>query len=106
MGCNCGGSKKKAYSIANVAVDILSNKAEYVDKETYNNRVNICLNCPGNHYHETLKACMICKCFVKQKAKFKQSECPARPHPSVEDPDVIVELEAPYWEAVNMENDK
>ena len=103
MPCNCGGAApKKPYHVGNAVVDVVTRKAEYVDEETYNKRVATCLNCPGKHYSEVFKACMICKCFVKTKAKFAQSSCPATPKISVDSDGIqtIEEVDAPYWDEV------
>jgi hypothetical protein len=104
MGCNCGKKKfNSSYNVLNAASDVITGKAEFVDDETYNKRVEICINCPGGHYSKIFKACTICKCFIKTKAKFKESSCPAAPY-LIEQEDgssiVFGEENAPYWEEV------
>ena len=53
--------------------------AEYVDEQTYINRISQCRNC--EHLVTLIPlaggTCKLCGCFVKAKAKYKASECPA-----------------------------
>jgi hypothetical protein len=54
--------------------------AQHVDQQTYMNRVDTCFKC--NHMVEILpsvKSCSLCGCFIKSKAKYKQSQCPDNP---------------------------
>jgi hypothetical protein len=76
MACKSCHERRQNYNALHAAKDVLTGDAEYVDKDTYDFRVGICLNCPGNYFNPTFRACNICKCFVKTKAKFKESSCP------------------------------
>lgn len=79
MACkSCREKQKAAYNILNAVADVATGNAEYVDSMTLNQRVSICLNCPGNHFNQRFQACNICKCFVRAKASFKESECPKK----------------------------
>ena len=64
-----------------VISDELTGKKEYVDQQTYIDRINICNNC--EHLTTLIPlaggTCGLCGCFVKAKAKYKPSECPANP---------------------------
>ena len=54
--------------------DLLNPKIENVDEETFNNRYNICLNCPS--LIQLTKQCKKCGCFMSQKAKLPHASCP------------------------------
>jgi len=60
----------------------LLNPKQYVDNQTYLNRLDTCQKCPHrqNKYqrHTILSTdqCPLCKCIIKLKAKLKTEDCP------------------------------
>lgn len=65
-----------------MAILDLLNPNEYVDKETYVKRLNLCNTCPerleaskGNQLTK-FSRCPQCGCFIRLKAKLKTENCP------------------------------
>ena len=45
-----------------------------VDDDTFNQRMNECLNC--EHYNRQMDRCYQCGCMCQKKASWPSSECP------------------------------
>jgi len=54
--------------------DVLSSRAEYVDKQESTDRLAICEECP--ELIRPTKQCKKCGCFMMVKVKLKNAECP------------------------------
>lgn len=69
------------YNILDVIKDELFGTAEYVDKVTWQERVDICMKCPNLKFKNMPGGgnCGLCFCWVKKKALYKESECPDDP---------------------------
>lgn len=68
--------------------DLLNPKIENVDKETFNDRYNLCKKCPS--FLKTTGQCKKCGCFMGQKAKLPHASCPLGKWGAVQDaPDFI-----------------
>lgn len=53
-----------SYNLFDIALDELSGNAEYVDQQTYVNRVETCLRCPNlTHYIPGIPSCSVCRVF-------------------------------------------
>ena len=48
----------------------------FVPDKIYKKRITICKGC--SHYSKMLGNCLICKCFMKIKARISVSECPKK----------------------------
>lgn len=74
-------SKHDPYGLMDVIRDELAGNAQYVDADTYQKRVDICMKC--NHRVEPIPFtggnCGLCGCFIKTKNKYRQSQCPDKP---------------------------
>ena len=69
------------YNLKDVIVDELTGKAELVDEQTYINRISECEQCEHGVSLIPLagKSCKLCGCFIKAKARYRQSQCPDHP---------------------------
>lgn len=69
------------YGILDVIKDELTGKADYVDPQTYVNRIETCKKC--EHFKNIIPltggSCGLCGCFIKSKNKYRASQCPDKP---------------------------
>lgn len=51
-----------SYNFFDIVLEELTGKAEYVDQQTYVNRVETCLQCPNlTHYIPNIPSCKLCR---------------------------------------------
>ena len=74
--CKPCEERRKAYNILHAAKDYVTGDLEIAPDHIVQERLSICLNCPGNHFSPQFQACKICKCFVQAKTRLKPSSCP------------------------------
>lgn len=63
-------------NFVNASARIIASGFEVVSKEEYENRLNICHNCPSLDTKE--KRCMECGCWVEKKSAFSAEHCPLK----------------------------
>jgi hypothetical protein len=54
--------------------DLLNPNTEYIDRETAEQRYDICKSCP--ELFDLTKQCKKCGCFMALKTKLKEASCP------------------------------
>lgn len=65
---------KLTITFAKAAAKIAASGFETVSEETYQNRLNTCIDCPFLDKQD--KRCTSCGCWVEKKAAFKVERCP------------------------------